>query len=504
MKKFFAYARVSTQEQADKDLSIPAQLREIRKFAHERGFLVEKEFTDVESAKLPGRTNYAAMMAELATRSDIAGVISHKLDRLLRNLKDYADVDDLMRQGREFRFVTESYDDTASGKLALGVRVLFAKHYLDNLSEEVRKGMNERLFEKGKWAFQPPLGYTMVNAEVFLDPIRAPLLKKAFEIYATGDWSLHDLTDWLYLQGLRSRGDRRNPSGGRVVHGRVHHLLRNPFYYGMMRYKGQLLRGTHEPLINRALFEQVRAILDGRGKARPKKKWFAYRGLLVCGECGRAITAELQKGHVYYRCTRSRGPDSCHQPYLREEELTRQFDEQLRAIELDDEEYAILRDILKQSHADEQRYRDEQLERLQRIKSDLQRKEDVLLDRLLDETITREVYDAKFTALEQEKGTVEAAIVGHEQANRSYFEQMEKFLEAARSVSTLFVAGDLQQKRELIQNFASNGVLMDRTARLNLKRGPAVLVERPKTTSGAPSGIRTRVAGLKDRRPRPT
>lgn len=117
--------------------------------------------------------------------------------------------------------------------------------------------------------------------------------------------------------------------------------------------------------------------------------------------------------------TKSSGPASCHQPYVREEDFTGQFAEQLKAIELDDDEYAILRDILKQSHADEQRYRDEQLARLHHVKVDLQKKEDALLERLLDETITREVYEAKFTALEQERGTLDAAILGHEQANRS-------------------------------------------------------------------------------------
>ena len=114
---------------------------------------------------------------------------------------------------------------------------------------------------------------------------------------------------------------------------------------------------------------------------------------------------------MYYRCSKSNRAVSCRQPYVREEELTRQFAEQLRSIELDDDEYAILRDILKQSHADEQRYRDEQLERLHRLKADLQKKEDSLLERLLDETITREVYEAKFRALEQERGKLDAAIL---------------------------------------------------------------------------------------------
>lgn len=103
----------------------------------------------------------------------------------------------------------------------------------------------------------------------------------------------------------------------------------------------------------------------------------------------------------------------------------------------------VLRDILNESHADEQRFRDEQLARLQRLKADIQRKLDTLLDRLLDATISREVYDAKSAVLEKDKQIVESSIVGHEQANRSYFEQMENFLEANKSVHRVFEAGNL-------------------------------------------------------------
>lgn len=269
---------------------------------------------------------------------------------------------------------------------------------------------------------------------------------KTARVYATSDWSLQELTEWLYGQGLRSRGDRRNPKGVRVVLGRVHHLLRNPFYYGMMRYKG------------------ATSTTGARNPTAPSPA--------ANPTCGRRNSPDSSPSSSRVSSSMMMSTPSW-------------------------------RDILKQSHADEQRYRDEQLERLHRLKADLQKKEDSLLERLLDETVTREVYEAKFTVLEQERGKLDAAILGHEQANRSHFELMEKFLEAARSVYKLFIAGDLAHKRELIQNVASNGVLLDKKVRLNLKRGPAVLAERPKLASGAPSGIRTRVTGLKGRRPRP-
>ena len=171
--------------------------------------------------------------------------------------------------------------------------------------------------------------------------------------------------------------------------------------------------------------------------------------------------------------------------------LTEQFSEQIAAIQLNDNEFAILRDILKQSHADEQRFRDEQLGHLQRLKAEVQKKQDTLLDRLLDETISREVYDAKNAALDKERQGLEAAIVGHEQANRSYFEQMENFLEAARKVHQVFLAGNPERKRQVVQLVASNGVLKDQKAHLNLKKPCAILATRPQTKSGSAGRIRT-------------
>lgn len=246
------------------------------------------------------------MMSRLHKDPRIAGLISHKVDRLLRNFRDYALVDDHMKVGVDFEFVLGNYDNSPVGMLGLGVQVLFAKHYLDNLSQEVKKGLNERMLEKRRWAFVAPLGYLNKDREIIPDPERFPLLREAWERYAKDASSLRELTDWLYAEGLRTRGPRRNPAGSKIHMSALHAMLINPFYYGMMRYKGQLIPGTHEPMVTKATFDRVQAILHGRSNPRPIAT-FTYRGFLTCGECGLAITAEEQKGHTHYRCTKSRG-----------------------------------------------------------------------------------------------------------------------------------------------------------------------------------------------------
>ena len=147
---------------------------------------------------------------------------------------------------------------------------------------------------------------------------------------------------------------------------------------------------------------------------------------------------------------------------------------------------------LKESHSDEQRFRDEQLAKIQRLKADIQHKLDALLDRLVDGTITKEVYNAKSEALEEERQRQEVAIYGHEQTNRSYFEQMESFLDTAKSIHRVFIAGSPKQKRQVVQLVAFNGLLTDQKVHLNLKRPCAILAARPTIPYGVTDGIRTR------------
>lgn len=104
----------------------------------------------------------------------------------------------------------------------------------------------------------------------------------------------------------------------------IKRLLMNPFYIGMFYFNGELYQGSHEPLISRELFERVQQVMARHGHAHTKRKHlFPFIGLLRCGECGCAITAELQKGHHYYRCSKKKRP--CSQRYLREEALAAQL-----------------------------------------------------------------------------------------------------------------------------------------------------------------------------------
>jgi hypothetical protein len=148
------------------------------------------------------------------------------------------------------------------------------------------------------------------------DRERAPLVKEAFERYATGEVTLDNLRHFFAEHNIHTRNSKM------LTRGHITKILSNPFYYGHFRYAGEVYEGKHEPLISKRLFDEAQAVLKSRYKwsrnhtpVKPK----AFLGLLQCATCGGAITAEVQKGHTYYRCTKkSRATTWCLQPYTRE------------------------------------------------------------------------------------------------------------------------------------------------------------------------------------------
>jgi site-specific DNA recombinase len=201
------YARVSLKEQEKEGFSIPAQLKLLSEYAAANGFAVVQEYVDVETAKQVGRTGFGEMVGYLKKHPAIRVLLVEKTDRLYRNLKDWVTVDELEV---EIHFPKEgvvlSRDSRSSEKFMHGIKVLMAKNYIDNLSEEARKGMQEKA-EQGIWPTKCPLGYRNITGPdgkkiIGTDPAIARLIAKLFEWYARGDISLKEAALKAHAAGL--------------------------------------------------------------------------------------------------------------------------------------------------------------------------------------------------------------------------------------------------------------------------------------------------------------
>ncbi len=456
------YARVSSEEQEKEGYSIPAQLKLLREYADRKQLRIIKEFIDTETAKQPGRPSFKEMVTFLKTESKKKSdqkchtILVEKTDRFYRNLKDYITIDEL---GVDIHFAKEgvvlSPNSHSSEKLMHGIKVLLAKNYIDNLSEEVRKGMKEKA-EQGQPPSRAPLGYCNVELDngkrgVAQDKEIAPVIKRMFEQYATGRYSIADLAEMGKQEGLFA--GREND---RVV-ATLHTNLKNPFYYGEFRYKGKLYQGTYDPLISKELWEKVQEILQDRGTRKPRqvKHNFAFQNLIRCGHCGCALVGEIQKKkYIYYHCTYYKG--KCDEPYVREEVLEEKFLEVLQRLHFDKEVLDLVKIAIIENHQTEKITHQEAIDRLRSQYDRMQRRIDTAYEDRLDGRISVSDYDQKVAKWRFEQDQMLQSMQDHQQANEAYLEGGVTLLELASHAADLFAQQPAKEKRRLLDFVLSN------------------------------------------------
>src|SRR5574343_1744227 len=181
IQKFFLYARKSTDVEDKQVLSIDAQLTELREYAVRENIEISAEFVEKQSAKVPGRPIFNKMMKEIETFS--GNILAWNPDRLARNSVDGGKVIYLLDTGKitELKFPTFWCDPTPQGKFMLSIAFSQSKYYVDNLSENIKRGHRNKL-KDGIWPQMSPLGYVNVKgAGIVPDENIAPLIKKTFE-----------------------------------------------------------------------------------------------------------------------------------------------------------------------------------------------------------------------------------------------------------------------------------------------------------------------------------
>ena len=335
------YLRVSTKEQAEKDLtedgfSIAAQREACVRRIRDEGWELVDEYVDKgESARTADRPRLRAMLARIGEESDIEAVIVHKVDRLARNMEDHVAIRALLRRhGVALVSVTENLDETASGRLVEGIHTLMAEFYSANLASEVRKGMGQKA-KLGGYPHKAPLGYLNVRepiggrqvAHIVPDPERAPLVKAAFELYATGDWTVERLAHEMADRGLRNRGRSGHYTAKAVTVSGLARLLAHRAYVGVVEWDGVEYEGQHEPLVDSATFEKVQELLNARAMrgTRERRHHHYLKGVLACGVCGRRLSIQYSKGtYTYFYCLGQkdrRNGTGCQERYVAADQL---------------------------------------------------------------------------------------------------------------------------------------------------------------------------------------
>ena len=403
------------------------------------------------------------MIARLK-RGGLRIVLCEKCDRLLRNIKDWAVTDDLVNKlGVEIHLPKEgeimSRDSRSASKFIHGIKFLMAKNYCDNLSEEVRKSQAEKL-KDGWLPGQSPIGYKNVpdkdaKIRIIVDAERAPVIRRLFEWYATGLYSLEEVAKRTRAEGFSYR-----KTGTLIPKSEINRILKNPFYAGRISWNGKIYEGKHESIVPLELWKRVQGVMDERGGESKRKYELAYAQLLSCAKCGCAIVGEVKKGkYTYYRCTGYKSECKGNLKYVREDVLEKQFLEMLDQLRFDGEKLEWVRTALLSSHKDEQREHNEAVGKLEAEYKQLGERISTMYMDKLDGRINHDFFDEMSWKLREEQAECLNNIELHQNAEQGYMETGIRLLNLAVDAKALFERENAIGKRRLLKFLLSNRFL---------------------------------------------
>lgn len=449
MRKFYGYIRVSTVKQGQQGVSLQEQRDAILRYAQRTGIEISTWFEEQVTAAKQGRPEFNRML-KLLRSGKAAGVVLHKIDRGARNLSDWSRIAELNDEGIEVHFANDGLDlKSRGGRLSADIQAVVATDYIRNLREETIKGFYGRL-KQGILPLPAPIGYLNNGAGKVKtpDPIMAPRVRQAFELYATGAYSLDTLGPELYTLGLRNKHGREVSRAGLAG------ILGNPFYAGLIYIarRGEVFKGGHEPLITQDLFNRVKDIREGKTNNRLQNHAFTYRRMIECKKCGRNLTGEKQKGRHYYRCHNR----ECHGTGLREDVI----DEALLTVtdpwRFSQAEIAAFRDLSEEWKMDINKTETEQRVALQLKLGQITNRLDLLTDAMLDGTVDKATYVRRHNALVAEQSQTECDLKNLTKNVNSLPDRATEMFELASTAWDICRMGKSEEKRELVKIMCSN------------------------------------------------
>lgn len=428
-----SYLRVSTRGQAergggaDEGFSIPAQREANKKKALSMGAIIGKEFVDRgASAKSADRPELQKMLEYVKENADrVDYVIVHTVDRLARNRGDDIDIMRVLREyGVQLVSASESIDDTPAGMLLHGIMSSIAEFYSQNLANEVKKGLGEKV-KNGGTPCRAPIGYLNIRRvdekgreerTVVLDEERAPLIKLAFEEFATGGWTVVDLADHLSACGLTTRSTPKISSLP-IDKKALNQILKNPYYKGTVLYKGVEYAGSHPPLVDAMTWQRTQDVLASHiNGERVREHPHFLKGSLYCRNCGSRMIityARSQSGvrYPYFVCAgrHSKREKTCKQKAVLIDVVERQVEQIYDRYSFPHAVREYLENFIQKGVKAEQQKYEAELDGLRREKDKLERKRKKLLEAHYNDAIPLDLLKS-----EQQQITKQLAAIEHQ------------------------------------------------------------------------------------------
>ncbi|MCK5741358.1 MAG: recombinase family protein, partial [Chlorobi bacterium] len=466
--KAIIFARVSTEEQKEAGNSLPGQIARLEKYSLEKGFDVVKKIEFDESAWKSNRKEFMEVINGVKRMNEKVVICCDKIDRLLRNFtKELLIIEELrMADKLELHFPSDNIilhkNSPASDLFRFTMGVSLAKYYSDSISDNVKRAY-EKMVSNGQITCKAPIGYKNVKSDdgrktVIVDEDKSDLIIRIFEFYSEGDHSMKRIAEIMEKEGLRSS----YPGKSILRIRQIECILKNPFYYGFMKFHGKTYPHKYPPLISYDLWKQCELVRD-RYKTNPKKhsnKPFVFQGLILCSRCGCRITPEIQKGkHIYYHCTNYHG--NCKRIYVNQNTLLKPVRALLGNLKLSKEKIAEVVETLKMSEHAKNEFHDKEVKRLRAEHDKLKRRQRIMYEDRLDGRISEEMYEDLIKEYDDRLYDMRFKLSQFTNSDVSYYTTANTILSLCERAGELFDRSEYEEKREILkivfQNFYLDG-----------------------------------------------
>ena len=466
-KKAILYRRVSTTDQKIFGNSLNAQQGSLRDFCKKNSMNIVKEFQEDYSAKNFNRPEWKRLNAfAKKNKKDIDYLLVVDWDRFSRNAYEALGViKDFKNIGIEVNCIGKwiNYNDPAQTMMQL---MYLGMPEVDNKirSQKVQMGMRQGLKE-GRWNVMQPIGYVSGKDELGktlmqLDPIKAPLIKDLFSTFSLGVYSQNEILKMSKFRKLK------------LYKSTLSRVLRNILYVGDIKIPAkydepeQIVKGRHKPIVSREIFNKVQYLLASRNRNTSKQNKMRddmyLRGHLKCVKCGgnltgSASTSKTGAKHYYYHCNRAKGCKESFRVKDAHNELINLFRDLKPPVEVCDLFELVLEDYYKTSK--QTQYND-----IKRVKSeieDLELKKDKLLDKLLDEVISDDLFKKHTKNIEKELTEKRNELSNLNDYQKDLSEYINYGLKLMQNLETFFEQSDVHIKNKLMSSIFEEKIEFD-------------------------------------------
>ena len=366
--------------------------------------------------------------------------------------------------------------------------MVFGEYYSSAISDNVKRKILHKL-SVGEFPGKSPVGYKNVKYEIngkeekniVPDQSRRGYIEKAYELRLDGK-SFRTIAKILKEDGLRSNTKKQ----GIVGQNQIEIMLKNPFYYGVMRYDGKLYPHRYEPIIDRHTFDKVQVVNEERNNDKTKtstREVYTFSGIVRCATCGCSYSSYTKKGHVYLRCTKAKPEVPCDQPPVSEALLLPQVDAVLQQLNISEGIVEQVIAILKSEHDNIQLFYQNAISETRKEAQRIEQKMATLYEDRLDGRITAIDYDKYAKKYNDEKTELERKLVEFTKNDKTFVVTSSYLLELASKAKMVFDGSQPAKKNKILKMLLANCTLDQKRLQLNLLKPFSALVLATKSSN---------------------